>query len=128
MRKNIIILLLAIVVSVTAFASSLNQKSSLTIRLVETGNYLIIVADIQYLARNVFEINNINSGIQRLKIIKQIFNPYMETMNKTVVFDELVNLKPNSKTTATLHANVHAACPLTTVRWHYRAARYPYSG
>ncbi len=105
MHKNIIIVILTICVGITSFATSLNQKSSLTIRLVETGNYLIIIDNNQYLARNVFEINNINSGIQQLKIVKQIFNPYMESMNKIVVFDDMINIKPNTKTTATLHAN-----------------------
>ena len=88
--------------SVFAHASGNN---SLTIRFTESGNYMIVLDDTKYSAQNVFQINGLKAGLVHVRVIKQMFNPYVEDMNRTELYNDVLEIKEGTKTTATLRRN-----------------------
>lgn len=106
MNKVITLSTILSLIGVLAIGST-RSSSSLTIRFSERGNYLVSLNDKNFSAQNVFQVNGIEAGYQQLRIVKQVFNPYVENMNRTTVFNDVIHIRPGTKTTATLKSDGH---------------------
>ena len=103
MKKNVFyIVVLLFSVSNTA---NVFGKNALTIRFSDPGNYLVLLGDLKFTAKNVFQLKGIEEGVYPLRIVQQIFNPYMDDMNRTVVYNNNIQIRKNTHTTATLRRN-----------------------
>jgi hypothetical protein len=96
--------LFALTISISS-AISFGKKSELNIRFIESGNYLVVINDTKYTAKNVFQICDVEPGTISIQIIKQVFNPYMDDVTRTLIYDGELEIKPNTKLTATVHKN-----------------------